>query len=369
MQTCPHCGSEVEQTPQGCCPLCGQALALPSSEKDVWFPYHPTEQLFQHTCAVLLTPAQPVVTPTEGRRRWFVVTLVLFALVLLAFTSAIKVGIIVGVVFLHELGHYAAMRFFGYRDVSIFFIPFFGAAATGVKERAPVWQQVIVLLMGPVPGLILGCFLWIGLAKVEHPVVCELASWLVALNLLNLAPLEPLDGGRLVNLLLFYRRPLLEAGVLVASAVTLAVAGEFLLSSWLLFAVGVLVLFQVPRRYATARAAQRLADQWPDLTEDLGKMSQEQFRDLFREVMSSFREVDLPTVAGNMYQVHERVVVRPLPVLAKGGFLSLYAGVIALTLVTGSFDALPQIVLPHPPVRNPAPTPAPDETEPGMRAR
>ena len=92
----------------------------------------------------------------------FLGSLVLFALVLLAANNAAKVGILVGVVLLHELGHYAGMRLFGYRDVRIFFIPFFGAAASGVKERAPVWQQgrpaldlLSQLLRGPAAALAL----------------------------------------------------------------------------------------------------------------------------------------------------------------------------------------------------------------------
>src|SRR5256885_376343 len=68
--------------------------------------HNPTEQLFQHASAILLSPPEQTEAPPSSRRRWFVVTLILFALVLLAFHSAIKVGIIVGVIFFHELGHY-----------------------------------------------------------------------------------------------------------------------------------------------------------------------------------------------------------------------------------------------------------------------
>jgi hypothetical protein len=41
--------------------------------------------------------------------------------------------ILVGVLLFHELGHYAGMRLFGYRDVRMFFIPFFGAAVSGKR--------------------------------------------------------------------------------------------------------------------------------------------------------------------------------------------------------------------------------------------
>src|SRR5262249_32626040 len=155
-------------------------------------------------------------------------------------------GILVGVLLFHELGHFLGMRLFGYRDVSMFFIPFFGAAVTGRKDWAPVWQRAVVLLLGPLPGLVLGSALWVGLLKAEHPFICEAAGWLIALNLLNLVPIEPLDGGRLVNLLLFFRHPRLEAAALCLSAVTVALVGEFVFGSWVLFGVGVLILLGVP---------------------------------------------------------------------------------------------------------------------------
>ncbi len=45
------------------------------------------------------------------------------------------------------------MRACGYRDMSIFFIPFFGAAIARSAKEMPVWKQAIVLLAGPMPGL------------------------------------------------------------------------------------------------------------------------------------------------------------------------------------------------------------------------
>jgi len=352
-QSCPHCGSEFEEAKQGCCPVCGQALALPPSGKDLWFPYYPTEQVFQRACAELLGASPEARTPSGRRWRWFLVGLILFGLVLFAGNSAAKVGILVSVLLFHELGHFLGMRLCDYRDVSMFFIPFFGAAVTGRKDRAPVWQQVVVLILGPLPGLILGSALWVGLLKAQHAFICEAAGWLIALNLLNLAPLEPLDGGRLVNLLLFYRQPRLEAAVVCLSAVALALAGEFVFGSWVLFGLGVLILLSVPGRYATARAACRLLEQWPSLPLEPSALSQTQLRDTFRQVLRAFPTADLPSVVRGMRQVHERAAVVPLSLLSKGFFLAIIAAVAGFTFYSGSFEALPRLVLPHPSVNQP----------------
>src|SRR5262245_57515496 len=74
-------------------------------------------------------------------------------------TSFIEVGMLVGVVLFHELGHMIAMKIVGYRDVRIFFIPFFGGAAAGTKRGVARWKEGIVLLCGPLPGIVLGVVL------------------------------------------------------------------------------------------------------------------------------------------------------------------------------------------------------------------
>lgn len=64
--------------------------------------------------------------------------------------------ILISVLLVHELGHYAGMRVFGYRNVQMFFIPLFGAAVSGHGIRASVARHATALLLGPVPGLLLG---------------------------------------------------------------------------------------------------------------------------------------------------------------------------------------------------------------------
>src|ERR1700722_15845354 len=60
--------------------------------------------------------------------------------------SASALAALVLTLALHELGHFAGMKFFGYRDVKMFFIPFLGAAVSG-KQAAGIapWKQAIVL--------------------------------------------------------------------------------------------------------------------------------------------------------------------------------------------------------------------------------
>lgn len=66
------------------------------------------------------------------------------------------IAALVIVLVVHELGHYAAMRAFGYRDTKMFFIPFLGAAVSGRHDDASGTQRAVVALAGPLPGIVLG---------------------------------------------------------------------------------------------------------------------------------------------------------------------------------------------------------------------
>jgi Zn-dependent protease len=63
---------------------------------------------------------------------------------------------LVPVLFLHEAGHWVAMRLFKYRNLRMFFIPMFGAAVMGRHWNVPGWKKALVSLAGPLSGIILG---------------------------------------------------------------------------------------------------------------------------------------------------------------------------------------------------------------------
>lgn len=158
----------------------------------------------------------------------FVVTLglsyVAFGLVF-SFTSVV---ILLGVILFHELGHIAAMYAFRYRDLQILFIPLLGAAATGKKDKVAVWKQVIVYLMGPLPGIVTGIGLIVLYQQLQWQWLYETAIIMLIINYLNLLPFVPLDGGHIVRLTIMERFPtgkLLFTGL---SGVAFAAGGWFL---------------------------------------------------------------------------------------------------------------------------------------------
>ena len=151
--------------------------------------------------------------PLEPRYRWLLFGLTLVAT---AAASTLVFGptvmlLIVATVLLHELGHYGAMRLFGYRDTSIFFIPFFGGAVTGRKPDARLFEELLVLFAGPLPGLTLATALLFAGVGNGRPLVADAIKILAFVNAFNLLPMLPLDGGRIVHALLFARQPIADA--------------------------------------------------------------------------------------------------------------------------------------------------------------
>lgn len=112
--------------------------------------------------------------------------------------------LITAIVIIHELGHFFAMKFFGYNDLGIFFIPLLGAYVSGTKREVSQRQSAIILLAGPLPGIIIGSILYL-LDKngVDYyfldTSLARIGILFIVLNLINLLPIYPLDGGQLLN--------------------------------------------------------------------------------------------------------------------------------------------------------------------------
>jgi stage IV sporulation protein FB len=115
--------------------------------------------------------------------------------------------LITAIVVIHEMGHFAAMKFFRYKDLGIFFIPLLGAYVSGTKREVSQKQSAIILLAGPLPGIILGIafLLWEQYSPGQYLLndiylgFDYIGFWFIILNLINLLPIYPLDGGQLLH--------------------------------------------------------------------------------------------------------------------------------------------------------------------------
>jgi Zn-dependent protease len=163
-------------------------------------------------------------------RTWgiFALSAIAFAASMLLWTSWSVLAWIIPVLLFHEFGHWAAMRLLGHRDAWIAFIPFFGAATISGKRFDKLSHELIVLLAGPVPGIVLGVALMVLSIATRHhsSFLVQLAAMLVGLNVVNLLPLHPLDGGRILHALVTAGRPrvsLVLKGLATAAFVAAAI--------------------------------------------------------------------------------------------------------------------------------------------------
>jgi len=107
----------------------------------------------------------------------------------------------VGFVFLlliHELGHVFELRRQGIPASAPLFIPFLGAVV-GMKQMPHnVWKEAQVALAGPIVGTLGALGFWVAGEALDSELLVALAFTGFFLNLFNLIPLSPLDGGRAV---------------------------------------------------------------------------------------------------------------------------------------------------------------------------
>ncbi|BAZ42864.1 peptidase M50 [Calothrix sp. NIES-4101] len=160
-------------------------------------------------------------------------------------------------IMLHEVGHVIAMKLCGYRDTSILFLPFLGAVATArEKYDATLAQSIFVLLAGPLPGLILGICLGITSASFGNPfLIKEVAGILISLNLINLMPIYPLDGGKIANLLIFSKFAYSD---ILFRLLGLFVLGCFAVMQPILIVFVILNLLNLPYSFRLAKTSLQL---------------------------------------------------------------------------------------------------------------
>ncbi|HKX47509.1 MAG TPA: site-2 protease family protein [Gaiellaceae bacterium] len=99
-------------------------------------------------------------------------------------------------IFVHELGHVIELRRQGVPASAPLFIPFLGAVI-GMKELPDdAWKEARVALAGPILGSVGAAACWAAAEVTGSELLMGLAFVGFFLNLFNLIPIVPLDGGR-----------------------------------------------------------------------------------------------------------------------------------------------------------------------------
>lgn len=112
---------------------------------------------------------------------------------------------LVAVMMFHEYGHVRAMKKFGIPTKGFYLIPFLGGLTVGDKAKTQ-WESLYISMMGPVYGLIMTAIFFVIFLITDSHFCGLVAATSALLNLINLLPIHPLDGGQVVKALVFSRR-------------------------------------------------------------------------------------------------------------------------------------------------------------------
>lgn len=112
-------------------------------------------------------------------------------------------AMIIVMLFVHESGHIWAMKQYGVKTKGIYFIPFVGGAAVAESEFPSRKAEVVIAIMGPIWGFALALVAGAVYYLTENPLFAAASSWMAMINLFNLLPINPLDGGRIFKSVAF----------------------------------------------------------------------------------------------------------------------------------------------------------------------
>jgi Zn-dependent protease len=100
-------------------------------------------------------------------------------------------------IFVHEMGHVLAAKWLGIPVSAPLFIPFMGAAIVMKQNPRDAWTEALMGYGGPLFGSVGGWICLLVALQFHLHWLVAVASATFVINLFNMIPLPPLDGGRI----------------------------------------------------------------------------------------------------------------------------------------------------------------------------
>jgi len=165
---------------------------------------------------------------------------------------AIAAGFVI-LILIHEMGHVFALRYYGIRGSPPIFIPFVGAVIT-IPPMRDAQQEAIVGIGGPMLGTA-GALICFALGYQLHSkTLLTISFYGFAVNLLNMLPIPPLDGGRVTAAVSPWLWPL---GFLALVGLLVL---DFVQSGRINPVMMLLLVVAAPRLWRTFRRRERMAE-------------------------------------------------------------------------------------------------------------
>jgi Zn-dependent protease len=235
-------------------------------------------------------PPKPILSENKETAHWLktVFSILLFiGTFMLIFEEKISfVLMLVLVLFLHELGHFLLMKLFKYENVKMLFVPLMGAFVQGKKKQYSQFESLLVVGAGPFPGMMFG-ILFLYLCQVNFDANFFLIAILfLALNIINLLPLDPLDGGQLFKLLLRKNSDLFLLIFSFTSSMILIVLGLYL-ENWYLTAFGFFMGFRVQNMQKNYIIRKSLKKENINFTKDYNDLTNQEYSQIKEIILDS----------------------------------------------------------------------------------
>lgn len=247
-------------------------------------------------------PDKPVLRKQEVKSNWGLTffTIVLFVAIFLSLYSD-QVSFVFSLVFalaVHESGHFIAMKWFKYENVKMLFIPLMGAFVQGHKSVFSQKESLIVVSAGPFPGVVFGTVGMILSTYLHWDWLLTLSFIFMFLNVVNLLPIDPLDGGQLFKLFVIKQRDLFLMLFALGSSLLMILVG-YLISDWLVVIFGFLMGIRVramQRNYILRKELSDMEVNYVNTYEDLSNRDFHVMKQLVLQKNPALKDVgDLPT--------------------------------------------------------------------------
>ncbi len=195
-----------------------------------------------------LYPQKPLIEKVKIESNWGLTffSLVLFVgTFLFLFKDQLRfVLFLILVLSVHEFGHFLFMKMFKYENVRMLFIPLMGAFVQGSKEKYSQKESFLVISAGPFPGIWIGSAILVSASIFQEEWMLELSFLFLFLNVVNLIPIDPLDGGQLFKLFVNKKRDLFLMLFALVSSMLMIFVG-WMIDSYIILAFGFLMGFKV----------------------------------------------------------------------------------------------------------------------------
>lgn len=242
-------------------------------------------------------PQKPEIAPfskkANAQKNAMLFVLVMVALLFMLQDSIVLISTMFGVIVIHELGHFVGMKIFKFKDNKIFYFPILSNLVKQKTDTVSQKHHLLTLLFGPLPGIIIGTVL-LNYYFVENiDFLLKMSILFLAINIFSLIPLDPLDGGRIIQALFFPSNQKVKMFFVLGSSVIFIFVG-FYSELYVLMLFGFFMAFKVKSIQKNDSIHEELEDQNVDYKKTYNSLTNREYwkiRTVFLEKNPKIREL------------------------------------------------------------------------------